>query len=54
VGFPELEVIPDPQRYTRLATNTWLYESLDSDFSREIKVDDDGFVIDYPGLFTRV
>ncbi|GAA1972113.1 putative glycolipid-binding domain-containing protein [Isoptericola halotolerans] len=43
----------DPQRYTRLAAERYLYESRDSDFRREIAVDDDGLVVDYPGLFTR-
>ncbi|WP_277212379.1 putative glycolipid-binding domain-containing protein [Isoptericola croceus] len=47
-------VTADPQRYTRLATDQYLYESRDSDFRREITVDDDGLVVDYPGLFTRV
>jgi hypothetical protein len=46
-----LRVTPDPQRYTRLATDEYLYESLDTDFSRRITVDADGFVLDYPGLF---
>lgn len=46
-------VSPDPQAYTRTASNQYLYESLDSDFSCQITVDDDGFVIDYPGLYAR-
>lgn len=50
---PELAVLPDPQRYTRLAGDRYLYESRDSDFRREITVDADGVVVDYPGLFTR-
>jgi hypothetical protein len=51
VEVPSLQVTPDPQRYTRLATGEYLYESLDTDFSRRITVDSDGFVLDYPGLF---
>ncbi|GAA1711865.1 putative glycolipid-binding domain-containing protein [Isoptericola hypogeus] len=54
VAAPSLDVGPDPQRYTRLAADRYLYESLDGDFRREITVDDDGFVVDYPGLFARV
>jgi hypothetical protein len=27
---------------------------LDSDFTREIEVDDNGLVVTYPGLFRRV
>lgn len=51
---PGLTVAPDPQRYTRLADDRYLYESLDSDFRAEITVDADGFVVDYPGLFVRL
>lgn len=53
VASPSLAVLPDPQRYTRLSPDRYLYESLDSDFEREILVDADGMVLDYPGLFTR-
>ncbi|MFF2452146.1 putative glycolipid-binding domain-containing protein [Isoptericola sp. NPDC058082] len=48
------EVSPDPQRYTRLDTDRYVYESRDGDFHREISVDADGLVVDYPGLFTRL
>lgn len=54
VDFPSLEVRPDGQRYTRLSERRFKFESLDSDFTREIEVDGDGLVIDYPGLFHRV
>lgn len=54
VASPSLAVLPDPQRYTRLDIDRYLYESLDSDFSREILVDADGLVLDYPGLFARI
>ncbi len=54
VAFPDLDVQPGPQRYTRLSDRTYLFESLDEDFEREITVDDEGFVLDYPGLFRRV
>lgn len=50
---PELEILPDPQRYTRTGERRYLYESRDSDFRREILVDGEGLVLDYPGLFTR-
>lgn len=53
VRVPELTVTVDPQRYTRLSANEYLYESLDSDFRRTITVDDAGLIIDYPGLFER-
>lgn len=48
------EVSPDPQRYTRLDTDRYVYESRDGDFHREISVDADGVVVDYPGLFSRI
>jgi len=54
VAVPTLAVTRDRQRYTRLEDRLWRYESRDSDFTRDITVDEDGVVIDYPGLFTRV
>jgi hypothetical protein len=54
VSFPGLELVPDPQRYTRLDEDVYLYESLDSDFEAEITVDARGFVLEYPGLFERL
>ncbi|GAA4379217.1 putative glycolipid-binding domain-containing protein [Agromyces bauzanensis] len=53
VRVPELTVTVDPQRYTRLSADEYLYESLDSDFRRTITVDDGGLIVDYPGLFER-
>lgn len=53
VLVPELEVMPDPQRYTRVDKDTYLYESRDSDFRRNIVVDTSGVVVHYPGLFAR-
>lgn len=53
IRIPELEVTPDPQRYTRISENEYLYESRDSDFRRSLTVDADGLVVEYPGLFTR-
>lgn len=54
VDTDALEVHPDPQRYTRLNLSTYRYESLDSDFTADIDVDEDGFVLRYPGLFERI
>jgi hypothetical protein len=53
IAVPELTVTADPQRYTRLDERSYRFESLDSDFQRDITVDDAGFVVDYPGLFRR-
>jgi len=50
----DLDVSTDPQRYTRIAERRYLYESLDSAFSREVTVDEHGLVLDYPSLFQRV
>jgi len=54
VSFPDLEITADPQRYTRLDEDLYLYESLDTDFEAEITVDPAGFVVEYPGLFERL
>jgi hypothetical protein len=54
IRVPELTVTPDPQRYTRLAADRYLYESRDSDFCAELPLDEHGLVRDYPGLFRRV
>jgi hypothetical protein len=53
--LPGLAVATDRQRYTCLEPNRrYRYESLDSDFTRDIEVDEDGLVVTYPGLFRRV
>jgi uncharacterized protein len=55
VFVPDLTVHPQPQAYTRLADRLYLFENLDgSDFRAELAVDEDGIVLDYPGLFRRV
>lgn len=53
VRFPELTVEPLPQRYTRLAPDRYLYESLASDFRAEVEVDDLGLVVRYPPGWER-
>ena len=55
VELPALTVSVDPQRYTCLKPGQlYRYESLDSEFARDIDVDADGLVVTYPGLFKRV
>jgi hypothetical protein len=54
IHVPTLETEPWDQRYTGLAVDSVRYESVDSDFVRELTIDADGLVVDYPGLFTRV
>ena len=52
---PALTLMTDPQRYTCLAPlKRYRYESIDSDFAREIEVDSRGLVVTYPGLFRRL
>ncbi len=52
--LPGLEVLTDRQRYTRLGEALYRYESVDSDFTRDIEVDRHGLVTNYPGLFRRM
>ena len=57
-AVPSLEVHPARQRYTLLARDDdrskaqFRYES--GSFSSDLRVDRDGFVTDYPGLWRRV
>lgn len=44
----------DPQRYTRLSDYVYRYDSRNSDFTRDVLVDDEGLVVEYPGLFRRI
>jgi hypothetical protein len=53
IEFPDLKVQLLSQRYTRVAKNTYRYES-DTGFSAEIAVDDLGLVITYPGGWERL
>jgi uncharacterized protein len=53
VAVPNLTVVTDSQRYTRLADHEYRYESRDSNFERVITVDEHGLVVIYPGLFAR-
>jgi uncharacterized protein len=53
--LPDLTLTIDRQRYTCLIRDRqYRYESLDSDFARDIDIDADGLVVTYPGLFRRV
>jgi hypothetical protein len=51
VRFPDLTLEALEQTYTRLAELTYLYESAGGAFMRELTVNGDGFVVDYPGLW---
>jgi hypothetical protein len=54
VKIPGLSVNIDRQRYTCLSKYVYLFEQINSDFTRKIKVDKDGLVVIYPGLFKRI
>jgi hypothetical protein len=55
VHFPDLGLTIDRQRYTCLKRGSqYRYESLDSDFVRDIEIDADGLIVTYPGLFRRI
>jgi uncharacterized protein len=47
------EVKPVQQQYTRLDELKYHYENIPNDFGADITVDENGFVVDYPSLFTR-
>ena len=54
INIETLAVEPWEQRYTRIEPGRVRYESVTSGFSRELEVDEDGLVRNYPGIFTRV
>ena len=54
LGFPDLNLSIDRQRYTCLKSGQYRYESLDTEFTRDIETDADGLIVTYPGLFRRV
>lgn len=54
VSIADLRVETVRQRYTRLATLQYRYEGLDSGFTAEITVDEDGLVVEYPQLCRRI
>jgi len=51
IRFPELEVVPAKQRYTRLSDRRYLYQS--NTFEAELDVDELGLVMTYPGIWER-
>lgn len=58
IAAPDLALSRFPQRYTRLEDDggrqRYRYESLVSGFTAVLPVDDDGFVVDYPGQWQRI
>jgi uncharacterized protein len=54
VSVPDLAVHADGQRYTGLGGGVVRFESLDDSFTADIRFDDDGLVVDYPGIARRL
>jgi hypothetical protein len=54
IKIPELSLDIDLQRYTCLSKDTFLFEQINRNFTRKIKIDKDGIVVRYPGLFKRI
>lgn len=48
------EIKPVTQKYARLADREYKYENVPNDFEAVIRVDESGFVLDYPTLFERI
>lgn len=53
IALPELALSRMEQQYTRVNDSTVRYASATRGFERDLSVDEDGVVIDYPGIFVR-
>ena len=53
IDLLERKITPVRQKYIRLADTRYHYENIPNDFEANIEVDEFGFVVDYPSLFTR-
>jgi uncharacterized protein len=53
VSVPDLAVHASPQRYTGLG-GVVRFDSLDDSFTADITFDEDGLVLDYPGIARRL
>jgi uncharacterized protein len=57
ITVPDLSIRPVRQRYTCLyytaSGGIYRYEGLESNFTAELLVDDQGLVVDYPGIWKR-
>jgi hypothetical protein len=51
--FPSFHLERFEQTYTRTNKNTYRYSSSDGAFQRDLTVDDEGIVLDYPGIWIR-
>lgn len=48
------EIRKEHQKYTKAGHHNYHFENADASFTADLKVDDDGFVTEYPGLFTMI
>lgn len=53
IELPSLALRRAEQHYTRLDDHTVRYASQTREFVRDIALDDDGFVLEYPDIFAR-
>jgi len=54
IDVPSLEVTRSGQRYEPIEAGRVRYVGLDDGFTAELELDEDGFVVNYPGLAERV
>jgi hypothetical protein len=54
IKIPTLTFETVAQAYTKVGAGLYRYESLSSQFEAVLEVDDDGVVVNYPGLFSRI
>jgi len=54
INLPTRECKSVKQRYTNLGGRIYRYENLDSGFTSNIEVDEDGYVVNYLGIWCRV
>jgi len=55
ISTPDLQVTRVEQAYSCVELNReYRYEGIFRNFTANLSVDEDGFVIDYPTLFTRL
>lgn len=54
ISLPEFSLEKATQYYTRLAPGSFRFETGSRNFTADLSVDPDGFVMDYPFLFKRI
>jgi uncharacterized protein len=54
IDLIEQKVSLQKQIYTKLSETDYLFENMPNDFEADITVDEQGFVLGYPGLFRRI